>query len=66
VDYSEYGWSVVAEYDAKKLAKNSDDERKIEKAVKRNLLCSVRSMEATESLSPACSGWIRRKLFWTQ
>ena len=30
-DYSEYSCSVVAEYDADKLAKNSDDKRKIGK-----------------------------------
>jgi len=31
-DRSEFGWSLVAEYDADELADDSDDERKIEKA----------------------------------
>ena len=31
-DRSEYGWGVVAEYQADKLASGSDDERKFEKA----------------------------------
>ncbi|XP_065883338.1 uncharacterized protein [Dysidea avara] len=33
-DRSEFGWSLVAEYDADELADDSDDEKKIEKAEK--------------------------------
>ena len=33
-DRSEFGWSVVTEYDADELAEDSDDEKKIEKAEK--------------------------------
>ena len=33
-DRSEFGWSLIAEYDADELADDSDDEKKIEKAEK--------------------------------
>ena len=34
-DCSEFGWSLVAEYDTNDLADDSDDERKAEKAAER-------------------------------